>query len=168
MSLVLAGLAVVAALVATLRPLWRSEPQAALANPTAGERVSLETSKARLYESIRDLDFDHATGKLNEDDYRELRASLLRQAADVVRQLDVLEGADALDEAIEAMLATRLAVGLKIGPSCPACGVPAREAARFCSHCGHAIESPKCAGCGQTLLPGDSFCEQCGHKIVAS
>src|SRR3954447_13798987 len=45
--------------------------------------------------------------------------------------------------------------------SCPSCGAPQRDDARFCPNCGAALGTT-CAGCGSALEPGDRFCAQCG------
>lgn len=55
---------------------------------TGRERLLAE--RDGLYTAIRDLDFDHQTGRVDEDAYRALRAALTAQAADVLRRLDAL------------------------------------------------------------------------------
>jgi len=72
--------------------------------PTARERLLAE--REGLYTAIRDLDFDYQTGRVDEASYRELRATLTAQAADVLRRLDALsEEGDSLDAEIEARVA---------------------------------------------------------------
>lgn len=53
-------------------------------------RQALEAQKDALLEQIRDLDFDHETGKVPEDRYRQRREKLAAEAADIFRQLDAL------------------------------------------------------------------------------
>lgn len=95
-------------------------------------RQALEAQKDALLAQIRDLDFDHETGKVPDDKYRQRRAQLAAEAADIFRQLDEMapaangagrvapEASDDIigDEEIEAAVAR-----LRKGPS--AAGQPA-------------------------------------------
>ena len=54
---------------------------------TDGERDLLR-QRDTLYREIADLDFDHRTGKVSEEDYREQREEYLEEAAAVLRELD--------------------------------------------------------------------------------
>ena len=40
---------------------------------------------------LRDVDFDHDTGKMNDDDYKEQRARLTAKGVEVLRALDSLK-----------------------------------------------------------------------------
>lgn len=51
--------------------------------------------------------------------------------------------------------------------SCPACGHPNREGARFCDACGRPLEA-RCSGCGQETRPGARFCDGCGRALGAA
>ena len=87
----LAALAVgVAAASWILVPLLRggdsSLPPAAGA--AANEARDLQAQREMLMASLRDLEDDHATGKIDETDYADLKARLTRQAADVFKRLD--------------------------------------------------------------------------------
>jgi type II secretory pathway component PulM len=55
------------------------------------ERRELEAEKARLLQEIHELDLDHATGKLSEEDYRAIEARLKARAVDVMQRLDALQ-----------------------------------------------------------------------------
>lgn len=50
--------------------------------------ASLELQRDALYAQIRELDMDHATGKTNDEDYQQIRAELVAQAADVLKRID--------------------------------------------------------------------------------
>ena len=41
-----------------------------------------------VYEAIRELDFDHRMGKVEEDDYRQTRARYTAQAVELIKSLD--------------------------------------------------------------------------------
>ena len=74
------------------RPFLR-EPTAAddaLAEPRAAERerIRLEEERDRSLAALKELEFDHRTGKVSDKDYRELVGRLRREAADAVRAVD--------------------------------------------------------------------------------
>ena len=54
------------------------------------ETDALITEREQLLTALRDLDFDHATGKITEEDYAPQRAQLVAQSAAVLKQLDDL------------------------------------------------------------------------------
>jgi hypothetical protein len=107
-----------------------------------------------VYATIRDLDHDHETGKLSDDDHRQMRAELREQAIELLRA----ERAEPLPN--EGQLATRApepgrdsarapagesdrAIGT--GRFCPSCGSTVAREWTFCSHCGGRLapESPR-------------------------
>ena len=54
-------------------------------------RRDLEAEKDRLVRDIHELELDRATGKLSEEDYRELDARLKRRAVDTLEKIDAIE-----------------------------------------------------------------------------
>lgn len=52
--------------------------------------TTLEVQRDAVYAQIRELDMDHATGKTNTDDYQRIRAELVAQAANILKQIDTL------------------------------------------------------------------------------
>lgn len=50
--------------------------------------ATLEAQRDAVYSQIRELDMDHATGKMNDDDYQQARTELVAQAANLLRQID--------------------------------------------------------------------------------
>jgi hypothetical protein len=48
----------------------------------------LKVEKGILYQSLHELDLDHAAGKLSEQDYRALRAKQEAQAVDILKAID--------------------------------------------------------------------------------
>jgi len=58
---------------------------------TADPRTSLELARDAALRAIKDLDLDWATGKMSEDDYRDLRATQEAETAAIMRQLAALE-----------------------------------------------------------------------------
>ena len=83
----LAGLWILLAAVwVAVWPLFAA--RAALRTDADVERQELEAEKARLLQEIHELDLDHATGKLSEEDYRAIEARLKARAVDVMQRLD--------------------------------------------------------------------------------
>jgi hypothetical protein len=52
------------------------------------ERLRLVEERDRALAALKELEFDHRTGKVSDDDYRELVAPLRRQAAEALRALE--------------------------------------------------------------------------------
>jgi hypothetical protein len=68
-------------------------------------RAALEREKSLVLRSIKDLEFDHAMGKVSEKDFAEMGARLRGRAAGLLRQLDAGNG---YREAIQLELDKRL------------------------------------------------------------
>jgi hypothetical protein len=56
-------------------------------------RLALAEERDRTLSALKELEFDHRTGKVSDDDYRELVGPLRRQAAEALRALDLRAGA---------------------------------------------------------------------------
>jgi hypothetical protein len=92
LALALGALLAVLCVLFAARPFLR-EPDTAddhLREPTAAERerIQAEEERDRALAALKELEFDHRTGKVSDADYRELVGPLRRQAADALRALD--------------------------------------------------------------------------------
>ena len=86
-ALVLGGLLAAAAVWFVARPLLgRGEDRIAEPPP---ERIALEEQRDRALAALKELEFDHRTGKVSDDDYRSLVGGLRREVADALRALDL-------------------------------------------------------------------------------
>jgi hypothetical protein len=92
LALVLGALLAVIAVVFVARPFLR-EP--APANDRLDEPGELERRRLELVEerdralaALKELEFDHRTGKVSDDDYRALVGPLRRRAAEALRALE--------------------------------------------------------------------------------
>jgi hypothetical protein len=56
--------------------------------PWERERMRVAEDRDRALAALKELEFDHRTGKISDADYRELVAPLRRQAAEALRALD--------------------------------------------------------------------------------
>lgn len=121
----LAVLIVVAVAAYLVQPLLVEEsPAEDLAVPAGGELWRREKAVAVL--AITEADFDRATGKLSEDDYRVLRSDYEGRA---------LQAMDEIDKLVPRA-AAETAAGAPAARFCPACGNRFGETDSFCSSCG--------------------------------
>ena len=96
MSTALAALAVAlmvgAAVIAVAWPFLspqRGAPQERL-SPEARHRIDLLERRDGVYGALRDLEQDHRTGKITDEDHALERSRLRAEAAEVLRELDAL------------------------------------------------------------------------------
>ena len=93
MSIVL-GLILAAAVVLLVAWPFLREPVAAddrIAEPEP-ERLALAEERDRALAALKELEFDHRTGKIDDEDYRALVGPLRRAAAAALRSLDAEAG----------------------------------------------------------------------------
>lgn len=87
---VLAVLALVALFVT--RPLWRAtqvgRARSERRPAPADELAELEAARDAKYREIRDVELDHRTGKLSQEDYEATDRSLRAEALAILRALD--------------------------------------------------------------------------------
>jgi len=147
----------------------------------------LLSQRDSLLNALRDLDFDHATGKITDEDYAPQRAQLVAQGVAALKQLDALglneragsettddeieravaarrRPAAGVDDEIEARVAAHRKAGAAAGASCPDCGAPTLAGDRFCPKCGATL-AIACRECGRPARPDDQFCGKCGAKL---
>ncbi|MEO8164219.1 MAG: zinc ribbon domain-containing protein [Betaproteobacteria bacterium] len=136
----------------TLWPLVTTEPFEAemVGNRT---RVALEREKNLVLRTIKELEFDHAMGKISPGDYDEMVRRLRTRAARLLKQLD--NTGTGYREIIERELASRLGKlgaapitdsdlpgvrgegqGVSVPGACSKCATLNDEDAKFCKSCG--------------------------------
>jgi hypothetical protein len=59
--------------------------------PEARQRLSLAEERDRALDALKELEFDHRTGKVSDDDYRAQVGPLRRRAAEALRALEAGE-----------------------------------------------------------------------------
>ena len=171
---ILIGLILLAAITFYVsRPLM---PSRRAAQSDDADALSLEAQRASLYTQIKELDLDHATGKVNDEDYTRLRADLVAQAAAVLKRIDgvaqqpvpatgqaaVPAAADHDD--VEALIAARRKP--RSTPALPAvdADVEAAIAARR-KTVAPALGGSVCPQCGKPTNADDAFCAKCGAAL---
>jgi ribosomal protein L40E len=116
-------------------------------------RAALEREKTLVLRSIKDLEFDHAMGKVSDKDFSEMSSRLRGRAAGLIRQLDA---GTSYRQAIEAEIEKR--VGPK--PDTKPVAAPAVQVA--------ATEEKKtkiCLSCCTQNDPDARFCKGCGYQL---
>ena len=92
LALVLGGVLAVLVVVAVARPFLREPAPASDALDEPGElerrRLTLAEERDRALAALKELEFDHRTGKVSDEDYRAQVGPLRRQAAEVLRALE--------------------------------------------------------------------------------
>jgi hypothetical protein len=93
---ILAAAVSVAALLYVARPLYGGADLATAtrADAAAGRRLELFEERDRTLAALKELEFDHRTGKVSEADYRELIGPLRRRAVETLRSLDDADPAE--------------------------------------------------------------------------
>jgi hypothetical protein len=93
LALMLAAALAVLAVVAVARPFLRDPAPASdvLDEPDELERrrLSLAEERDRALAALKELEFDHRTGKISDEDYRSLVGPLRRRAAEALRALEL-------------------------------------------------------------------------------
>jgi len=141
-----------------------------VARPLIEKMTGVETQKTHADDlfaqreailiELRDVDFDHETGKMNDDDYKEQRARLTAKGVEILRALDGLkteEAApqiDAADDEIENLIAIKR--GKKIAQPLPSNGKTPQ---------GDAADTLFCTQCGAQAHAHDKFCAKCGAAL---
>lgn len=124
MVLATAVLLAVGVLVFTLLVRGKDIPEAAPVSPTA----HLEERRARIYENLRDLQFEYRLGKLSDEDYQKTKQSLQTELAGVLAEIDAAGAKPA--PVVKAK---------RDGKTCPHCGAKFPRALKFCGECGKAM-----------------------------
>jgi hypothetical protein len=92
LALVLGALVAVAAVVAVARPFLREpapkEDRLDARTELEQRRLTLAEERDRSLAALKELEFDHRTGKVSDEDYRALVTPLRRRAAEALRALE--------------------------------------------------------------------------------
>jgi hypothetical protein len=168
-DVVLIGLAIAAAaavalgVLETLLPLAGADRRETV--PGGRLRAALEHERFLVVRSIRDLEFDRAMGKVADGDFEEIITRLRARALRLSKQLE--GGGTGYRESIERELASRLARtrGADVEARAPETGRAAAEAPA--APVPGAASASTCPGCGAPRDQGARFCRDCGARLLA-
>lgn len=142
------------------------------------EISTLLAERDRVLSALQEMDFDHALGKIPEQDYQAQRALLLQQGADALRKLDEFdqgESANDVEGRIEAAIAERRAAIANHGSPAMA-GKPALVMTEVDDEVELQVAARRrnrqdksagfCPQCGRPVQKSDSFCPKCGNALA--
>lgn len=133
MIIALAALIVIGALFLTLRVSEKSLPPPESETPIK----PLEEAKARIYEALRDLQFEYRLGKLSDADYQTSKQELQKELARVLQQMDT----SAAPKTAAPAAVAKAEPAPSPGSQCPHCGAEFQERLKFCGECGKSMEA---------------------------
>ena len=113
------------------------------------EPSEVDARKHVALKGLRDAEYDFRSGKLNEDDYRQLKTEMSREALQAMEEAEAgtadgsppgvsHSGVDLLEEEI-----SRARRGLTEGWTCTDCGHVNGEGSRFCAGCGNSLAAAR-------------------------
>ena len=105
----------------------------------------LEHERGLAVQGLRELEFDHEMGKLDDADYRELKATLEARALAAMGAIDRAKGAGRV---ATVRLGSRRPKSARVTRTasrrfnfCPRCGMRAGAGNNFCAECGAVLNS---------------------------
>lgn len=146
----------VGALAFVLYPLFFVVRERSAARPSA--RANADDS---AIVALREIEFDHATGKLSDADYTELRATYGGRALKEMRGSESQKAVQPVDP-IEA----RVRAYRQTHRDCPTCGLRPEPDAIYCSTCGAFLDRacPECKA--EITASSATFCSACGASLA--
>ena len=100
---------------------------------TASAREGLLREKALTLRSIKELEFDHAMGKISDADFQDMSSRLRARALVLMEELQRVQVAETRSRASHSQSAPTPA------RACADCGTAYDADARFCKQCGKAV-----------------------------
>ena len=93
----------------------------------------LDERKARVYDNLRDLQFEYRLGKLSDEDYQSAKGVLQKELGQVLADTEDLKA----KLGVETSAPKTVAAVAKVDPLvCPHCNAKMPKAMKFCGECG--------------------------------
>ena len=125
-------------------------------------RAAIEREKTLVLRSIKDLEFDHAMGKVSDKDFAEMDGRLRSRAAGLMRQLDAGTG---YREDIQREIDKRIGPRRAHPPTQVASPAPAAPPAPSTSAAAAATATRLCLSCCTVNDADARFCKGCGYQM---
>ena len=139
LALIIGVLVALAAVALVLDPLVRPyaiRPERPSSEP---EDDPLEQRKELALAALKEIEFDRATGKLDDADYERMKARYTAEALEAIRAADAAAAPapvePAMADPVEALIAARRKAS-KGRKFCTECGAELEGTGRFCVECG--------------------------------
>ena len=99
----------------------------------------LEEVKTRIYENLRDLQFEYRLGKLSDADYQSSKLAVQKELGQILGEIDAVKQR----LAAEGKTVATTSPGRKKPQTytCPHCKATFKEALKFCGECGKAMSA---------------------------
>lgn len=172
-----------------IRPILRAEQNSGFVVLPGEEkkidhlRSSLLAERDHILNTLYELEFDHALGKVPEEDYPEQRKMLVRTGANILRQLEELHiepkvANQTAEDWIEAAVAARRSDSTEQSLTPEVVGIvesDGRGKSKERDQLEDLIASRRrqreeksagfCPGCGKPVQKSDRFCPRCGTSL---
>jgi hypothetical protein len=153
-------LVTVGAIYYVARPLFApARPLQETDDSPLGELVA---RKDAVLLSIKEIEFDYRTGKLNEADYKRYNHRLRQQAISLIKRIDDL-APDVSD--LEAELEAAIADQRQVADAVLASALPPAKLRQSATSAANGSRPSFCHNCGAAIEPDDNFCAACGEKL---
>lgn len=136
MTIAVAALVAVGALLFTLVVREKDLPVPEPVSPFK----HLEEAKARIYDNLRDLQFEYRVGKLSDTDYQRTKLGLQGELAKVLAEFDRIKQETGAAPAPLKKQASPKPAEAKAN-TCPHCGAAFQQQMKFCGECGKAMNA---------------------------
>jgi hypothetical protein len=131
------------------------------------ELSSLMAERDRAIDSLQELDFDFALGKIPEGEYPAQRTELLQKGADILRKIDShtpkADPAQDAESRLEKAIAARRAKTSSKESETTDDDIESMIIERRKSH--KEKSAGFCPNCGKPIMASDRFCPSCGNSI---
>lgn len=104
-------------------PLARKEAAAPEGELAESDLSDLLYRKEAAYTALKDLEFDHAAGKIDDDDYKTMRARFEKEALSILERIE---------DHKKGVIPPRE----RAKTACPKCGAVTGASDKFCRECG--------------------------------
>ncbi len=158
-ALVIGIVVALGAVALVLGPLVRPERVRAPEVPWEPEDDPREHRKELALAALKEIEFDRATGKLDDADYARMKASYTAEALEAIRAADAA-AAEVPQEPALAKLQVPAAVAAGAAPSAEDAAEALIAAKRKAAKGGRKF----CSACGAELEGAGRFCVECGAK----
>lgn len=119
-------------------PLFRQRLWPSDSAPEDDQTQELLSRRDTAYSMLKELEFDHQSGILNQEDYQELETRYKKKAVAILKDIDQAgKGSEPAEPDIEDEIERQVQQRRQSrGRFCTQCGAKHQEADRFCPGCG--------------------------------
>jgi hypothetical protein len=140
--------------------------------------------KRTALRALKDLEFEHSIGKIDDADYLEISTSYRDQAKAILREMEeeILPRRERAEQLARAYLAKRGVARASEDPGaskslpldtpvrvprreCEGCKTSNEPDAMFCKGCGARLAAKDCPACATVNEKDASFCKKCGGSL---